>query len=82
MGRPKEANISDWGYWKRNQRASKGGKVGKKKCTFCGKVADGAIDHIDNNQANNKSSNKRFLCKSCHGRKTQLTDLALKRKAG
>jgi 5-methylcytosine-specific restriction endonuclease McrA len=82
MGRPRETNVSDWAHWKREQRASPGGKTGKGKCSICGKTAQLAVDHKDNVQSNASASNKQRICQSCHGKKTQLRDLALRKRAG
>lgn len=64
MARPREKNISKWGYWKRQQRAQpKGGK-----CSRCGKKVSGRLDtqHNDGNPSNNSKGNHSKLCRSCH----------------
>jgi hypothetical protein len=69
MGRPREKNISDWGNWKRNQRASPGGKTGSGTCPRCGKRRSLNIHHKDAKQgdkSNNSSSNLTRYCDACH----------------
>lgn len=41
-------------------------------CQLCRKVvADGHVDHWDNNSHNNALSNLKYLCQVCHGEKTR-----------
>lgn len=41
-------------------------------CQACGRVvANGHVDHRDNNSHNNELSNLAYLCAHCHGEKTK-----------
>jgi hypothetical protein len=64
VARPREKNISKWGYWKRNQRATKPGG----RCSRCGKHIKGRADnqHKNNRQSDNSKKNLVKLCRSCH----------------
>lgn len=66
MGRPREANPSKWAYWKRNQRASPGGKTGSGKCSRCGKSMPLVVHHHDADKRNNSGGNLSRICRACH----------------
>lgn len=62
VARPREKNISKWGYWKRNQRD----RGSKGKCSNCGKQGATDWQHKDGKPSNNSKSNTIRLCRSCH----------------
>lgn len=65
MGRPREANVSKWGIYKRNQRD--GSRASR--CAKCGKATQLVQDHRNGEKQDNRPSNRQTLCRSCHIRK-------------
>ena len=53
----------------------KGQGQNMKVCEGCGLNDDMSIHHIDENPNNNSPSNLQVLCRSCHGRRHDVTDL-------
>jgi 5-methylcytosine-specific restriction endonuclease McrA len=62
VARPREKNISKAGYWKRNQRAG----VRSSRCSKCGATHNLIVHHRNKETADNRPSNLKTLCRSCH----------------